>query len=84
MDGKIYLRQDGKWVEPFPKLPIEEYAAAYYDYHDDKARQSITDPVQREYFEKWLNREVCSPDPKDKSLRQVYDAIVDLAMVGCG
>lgn len=63
---------------------IHSYASSYFDYFDNQARQMITDRVQLEFFERWLKKEEDSPDPKDLNLRQVYNAIVFLAMNGCG
>lgn len=61
---------------------LDKWAEDHYAYHDDKARQHITDPDQQEYFEQWLKGTVLSPLANE--MPQVHDAIIYLCGVGCG
>ncbi len=84
MTGTVNIG-NGVVVDKDVAMALDMAGAAWFDHHDDVARSMISDPKQLEYFERWLKRGgPPSPDPKDESLRQAYDAIVYLAMNGCG
>lgn len=63
---------------------LDTMAQNYFDYNENRVRSMFTDPIQLAYFDRWLKGQEVSPNPYDDNLREVYDAIIDLAMVGCG